>query len=151
MWHPDIPPNSSHIHSNIGDWCWVCITSYDVLGGGAWWGVRGDWTSTHVGICRVLITLTMDNTAPFSLADLMSDPRFDFLRQFLSNDCEQNQNSNINLFNEATDNPYDDLSIKCNYFDEAQYICEHRNCAAHVCTLFSSTANLRESYGSHVY
>ncbi len=24
-------------------------------------------------------------------------------------------------------------------------------CAAHVCTLFSSTANLRESYGSHVY
>ena len=69
----------------------------------------------------------MDNTAPFSLADLMSDPRFDFLRQFLSNDCEQNQNSNINLFNEATDNPYDDLSIKCNYFDEAQYICEHRN------------------------
>ncbi len=26
-----------------------------------------------------------------------------------------------------------------------------RGCAAHVCTLFSSTANLRESYGSHVY
>jgi hypothetical protein len=24
-------------------------------------------------------------------------------------------------------------------------------CAAHVCTLFSSTANLRESYGSQVY
>jgi hypothetical protein len=24
-------------------------------------------------------------------------------------------------------------------------------CAAHVCTLFSSTANLRESYGSYVY
>ena len=56
-------------------------------GGGAWWGGRGDWTSTPVCICRVLITLTMDNTAP----------RFDFLRQFLSNDCEQNQNSNINL------------------------------------------------------
>ena len=61
------------------------------------------------------------------MADLMSYPRFDFLRQFLSNDCEQNPNSNINLFNEATDNPYDNLSIKCNYFDEAQYICEHRN------------------------
>ncbi len=27
----------------------------------------------------------------------------------------------------------------------------HIMCAAHVCTLFSSTANLRESYGSHVY
>ncbi len=26
-----------------------------------------------------------------------------------------------------------------------------RKCAAHVCTLFSSTANLRESYGSQVY
>ena len=25
------------------------------------------------------------------------------------------------------------------------------HCAAHVCTLFSSTANLRESYGSQVY
>ncbi len=26
-----------------------------------------------------------------------------------------------------------------------------RQCAAHVCTLFSSTVNLRESYGSQVY
>jgi hypothetical protein len=69
----------------------------------------------------------MVSTTPFSLADLMSDPSFDFLRPFLSNDCEQNQNSNINPFNKATDNPYDDLSIKCNYFDEDQYICEHKN------------------------
>ncbi len=31
-----------------------------------------------------------------------------------------------------------------------KYYCK-RPCAAHVCTLFSSTANLRESYGSQVY
>jgi hypothetical protein len=28
---------------------------------------------------------------------------------------------------------------------------ENLDCAAHVCTLFSSTVNLRESYGSQVY
>jgi hypothetical protein len=27
----------------------------------------------------------------------------------------------------------------------------NNGCAAHVCTLFSSTVNLRESYGSQVY
>jgi hypothetical protein len=31
------------------------------------------------------------------------------------------------------------------------FLLKNTLCAAHVCTLFSSTANLRESYGSHVY
>jgi hypothetical protein len=60
----------------------------------------------------------------FSLADLMSDPKFDFVHQFLSNDCA---NPNTHFFNDFSDNPYEEFSIKCNYFDESQFINKFSN------------------------
>ncbi len=46
-------------------------------------------------------------------------------------------------------NPRYVLTLHCGFHHHCQT--RIHSCAAHVCTLFSSTANLRESYGSHVY
>jgi hypothetical protein len=69
----------------------------------------------------------MDSTVSFSLADLMSDPKFDFLHQILSNDCESNQNLNANFSSDVPDNPYSDFSFSCNYYDESQFISKYKN------------------------
>ncbi len=66
----------------------------------------------------------MGNNDSFSLADLISDPKFDFLHQFLSNDSA---NPNTHFFNDFPDNPYEEFSIKCNYFDESQFINKFSN------------------------
>ncbi len=66
----------------------------------------------------------MGSKDSFSLADLMSDPKFDFLHQFLSNDCAS---PNAHFFNDFSDNPYEEFSIKCNYFDESQFINKFSN------------------------
>ncbi len=71
----------------------------------------GDRTYVSVGSSLLSVTLTMGNNDSFSLADLISDPKFDFLHQFLSNDCA---NPNTHFFNDFHDNPYEEFSIKCN-------------------------------------
>ena len=61
--------------------------------------------------------LTMDNPIPFSLADLLSNPKFNFLNSF-------NQSNTSDLpdsYNDVNDNPYDLSTIKCTYMDENQF------------------------------
>ncbi len=87
----------------------------------------GGCSFISVGLCYGSINLITDRNLPFSLSNLITDPKFDFLHQFLSNDYEQNQDSNLNVFNDVTANPYDDLLINCNYYDESQFIQKFSN------------------------
>ncbi len=84
----------------------------------------GGRTYFSAGSCLLNITVTMGNNDSFSLADLMSDPKFDFLHKFLSNDCA---NPNTHFFNDFSDNPYEEFSITSNYFDESQFISKFSN------------------------
>ena len=84
----------------------------------------GGRTYFSAGSCLLNITFTMGSNDSFSLADLMSDPKFDFLHQFLSNDCA---NPNTHFLNDFSDNPYEEFSITSNYFDESQFISKFSN------------------------
>jgi hypothetical protein len=53
-----------------------------------------------------------------TLAELITDPKFDFLNQFSD---ESDGISDYDMFNVANDNPYDSLQISCNYYDENEY------------------------------
>jgi hypothetical protein len=64
-------------------------------------GLVGGWgggPNIFLSSSLLYITLTMGSNDSFSLADLMSDPKFDFLHQFLSNDCA---NPNTHFFNDS--------------------------------------------------
>jgi endonuclease/exonuclease/phosphatase (EEP) superfamily protein YafD len=59
-----------------------------------------------------------------TLAELITDPKYDFLSQFSS---ESDGISNYEIFNEANDNPYESLQISCDYYDENEYSLKYRN------------------------
>ncbi len=59
-----------------------------------------------------------------TLAELITDPKYDFLSQFSS---ESDDISNYEIFNEANDNPYESLQISCDYYDENEYSLKYRN------------------------
>jgi hypothetical protein len=59
-----------------------------------------------------------------TLAELITDPKYDFLSQF---SAESDGFSNYDMFNEANDNPYDSLQISCSYYDENEYSFKFKN------------------------
>jgi endonuclease/exonuclease/phosphatase family metal-dependent hydrolase len=58
-----------------------------------------------------------------TLAEIVTDPKYNFLSQFNS---ESNDYLDYN-FTEANDNPFESLSISCNYFDEVSYVNKFKN------------------------
>jgi endonuclease/exonuclease/phosphatase (EEP) superfamily protein YafD len=59
-----------------------------------------------------------------TLAELLTDPKYDFLSQFSP---ESEGISNYEIFNEANDNPYESLQIACDYYDENEYSLKFQN------------------------
>jgi hypothetical protein len=59
-----------------------------------------------------------------TLADLLTDPKYDFLAQFTA---DHEGISNYSFFNEANDNPYDSIQISCDYYDENEFSHKFRN------------------------
>ena len=59
-----------------------------------------------------------------TLAELLTDPKYDFLSQFSP---ESEGISNYEIFNEADDNPYESLQIACDYYDENEYSLKFQN------------------------
>jgi hypothetical protein len=63
--------------------------------------------------------MTMDNNDKFSLANLTTDPAFNFLNKFLFN--EDNDS-------ESWSSPYNDLTNNTTYCDELAYCSNFKNC-----------------------
>ena len=59
-----------------------------------------------------------------TLAELITDPKFDFLNQFSD---ESDGISHYDMFNVANNNPYNSLQISCNYYDENEYSHKFKN------------------------
>ncbi len=58
-----------------------------------------------------------------TLENLVTDPKYNFLNQF---NPESNEFLDYN-FNEANDNPYENHSLTCNYYDELSYAKKFKN------------------------
>ena len=65
----------------------------------------------------------MANSIQFSLAELSTNPKFDFINSIKNN----NTDSKDYLDTEDIDSPYCPDKFTCNYYDEMQFLAKYRN------------------------